>query len=98
MQAAGLNRWSEAPGKAAPASEHVCLSQKPPMLLVPCLPGEPQALCSLSTCLGPLSALLPPLEAFLKSPGLIRAAGSCSHVALGLLHVRPAGLPTATAV
>lgn len=82
MQASGLNRWSEAPGKAAPASKHVCLSQKPPMLPVPYLPGERQALCSLSTCLGPLSALLPPLEAFLKGPGLIGAAGSCSHVAL----------------
>lgn len=35
MQAAGLNRWS---GKAAPVSEHVCLSQKPSMLPVPLSP------------------------------------------------------------
>lgn len=37
-QAAGLNGWSEAPGKAVPASEHVCLFQKPAM------PPEPSML------------------------------------------------------
>lgn len=40
--------------------------------------------------LPPLSALLPPQEAFLKNPGLIMAAGSCFHMALGRLQVRPA--------
>lgn len=46
MQAAGLNRWPEAPGKAEPASEYVCLFQKPstlpepPTLVGSYLPGD----------------------------------------------------------
>lgn len=46
--------------------------------------------CPKPCALAPLSALLPPQEAFLKNPGLIMAAGSCFHMALGRLHVRPA--------
>lgn len=87
------NRWSEAPEKTTRPLNLSAFPRSPPCFRNT-LPRASGAIwprrASKPCALAPLSALLPPQEAFLKNPGLIMAAGSCFHMALGRLHVRPA--------